>query len=310
MYNLNYDIQKGEEYLKYLPPKVRTAFLLTDTEKRKKISEIRIKSAGAVSVTWDKVSYLKADGSLSDLSSDAISLDNGDFKMMIARMCESSLYAAQNELCHGFITLPGGHRVGVCGKTAVKSKEIISLSDISSVNIRISREIFGAADKVLKYVTDGFVLHNTLILSPPACGKTTILRDAARALGGGRYNFKVGIVDERGEIAGIYRGKASNDVGPLTDVYTNCPKEKGIEMLLRGMSPDIIITDEIGTKQDEDAVKGAINAGVKLLCSAHAFDINDLRRRQVLSSLIETNVFERIVVLSRKNGAGTIEKVY
>ena len=307
MYELR---QKGEEYCLYLPTHVRTAFLSLPGKIREKISEIRIKNDGFTSVTWDKVSFLKGDGTLSDCSKNSVYVSSSDFKTMMDRMCQSSVYAAQNELCTGYITLPGGHRVGVSGKTVVKCGKIIALTDISGINIRISREIYGAADKILKYITDGNALHNTLIISPPACGKTTILRDAARSLGGGLYNFKVGIVDERGEIAASLKSKASNDIGPLTDVYTSCPKAEGMEMLLRGMSPDIIITDEIGTKTDEEAAKHTINAGVKLLCSAHAYDLNDLQRRDILSSLIDGKVFESIIVLSRKNGAGTVEKVY
>ncbi len=302
--------KKGEEYLEYLPPEVRTAFLSLPGMIREKVSEIRIKNDGFTAVTWDKVSYLQSGGALSDLSKNAICVDSADFKRMIDRMCESSVYAAQNELCAGFITLYGGHRIGVCGKTAVKNGKIIALSDISGVNIRISREVFGAADKILDCITNGTDLHNTLVLSPPAYGKTTILRDAARSLGGGRYNFKVGVVDERGEIAASYKGKASNDIGALTDVYANCPKAEGMKMLLRGMSPDIIITDEIGTKDDEEAARTTINAGVKLLCSAHAYDLDDLKRRDILSSLLDANMFERIIVLSRRKGAGTIEKIY
>ena len=302
--------QKDEEYLEYLPYGVLKAFCLIPADVKEKISEIRLKRGGAAAVTRDKVSYLKADGALSDSPENAVSVGDCDFKTMIDRMCQSSVYAAQNDLCRGFITLPGGHRVGVCGKAAQRGGEIISLSDISSVNIRISREIKGAADRIIGLIWDGRSLHNTLIISPPACGKTTLLRDAARLLGGGLYNFKVGIADERCEIAAVSGGVPLNDVGPLTDVYSNCPKPEGMEMLLRSMGPDIIITDEIGTKADEEAARHIINAGVKLICSAHAYDIEDLKRRDILSSLLNTHTFERIIVLSRRNGAGTVEKIY
>ena len=215
---------KGEEYLDYLPCGVLNAFLSLPYKTKQAVCEIRLRRGGAAAVTWDKVSYLKPDGTLSDSPLGAVTVLAYEFKTMIDKMCQSSVYAAQNDLCRGFITLPGGHRVGVCGKTALKGGEIVSLSDISAVNIRISREIKGAADKITDYILDGKRLYNTLIISPPACGKTTLLRDAARLLGGGLYNFKVGIVDERGEIAAATCGEPQNDIGALSVVYSNCPK--------------------------------------------------------------------------------------
>lgn len=215
-------------------------------------------------------------------------------------MCRGSMYANQHSLRNGYITLPGGHRAGVVGK-AVKDGDVTThLRDISAVNIRISREVTGAADIILPYIKEGEKIFNTLIISPPSAGKTTVLRDVARQIGN---RCRVGLIDEREEIA---RGK---DVGRYTFVMEDCTKSDGIIMMLRSMSPQVILTDEIGTKEDETALKKLLNAGVKMICTAHGYDENDILRREVFKSLITDKVFEKIIVLSSKNGPGTLEKV-
>ena len=122
--------------------------------------------------------------------------------------------------------------------------------------------------------------------------------------------MRVGIVDERGEIAAMQGGKAQYDIGFLTQVYTGCPKADGMLMMLRGMSPDVIITDEIGAREDEEAIFAIINSGVKIICSIHGYDLEDVKRRGLINELTEAEVFERKIILSRKEGPGTVEKIY
>lgn len=219
---------------------------------------------------------------------------------IVMKMCKGSMYANQNTLKDGYITLGGGHRVGVVGTVVNESGKSTYMREISALNIRISRDIYGAADKIMPYIKSENRVYNTLIISPPSCGKTTALRDVARQLGN---CVKVGVVDERSEIV---QGKC---VGKYVFSLDGCSKHEGILMLLRSMAPSVIITDEIGSEEDETAIKKLINAGVKIICTAHGYDEKDVMRRKVLAELITDGAFERLIILSAKNGAGTLEKV-
>ncbi len=228
---------------------------------------------------------------------------------------ENSIYAFQDEIRNGYITLRGGHRVGITGKAVLDGTGIKNLKDISGLNIRVSREIRGCSDQILKFIVQGENdIYNTLIISPPKCGKTTILRDIARSVSDGvpqigLKGLKVGIVDERSEIAACFKGSPQKQVGVRTDVLDACPKQIGMSMLLRSMSPDVIITDEIGSSGDKEALMQVINAGVKIVTTAHGYSISQLKLRKEVLSMLEEKVFDRLVVLSCKNGPGTLEEV-
>ncbi|MCM3136062.1 stage III sporulation protein AA [Paenibacillus polysaccharolyticus] len=225
-----------------------------------------------------------------------------------------SLYTLEEELRKGFITIPGGHRIGLAGRTVLSGGRVEYLRDINGFNVRVAREVQGVADPVLPYLLDmknGQVLH-TLILSPPQQGKTTLLRDLARQISNGtkltaggelrqgiRPRLKVGIVDERSEIAGSYKGVPSFDVGPRTDVMDGCPKAEGMMMMLRSMSPDVLIVDEIGRPEDAEAVMEALHAGVSVIATAHARDLSELAARPALKTLIAEQMFQRYVQLKR-----------
>ncbi len=203
----------------------------------------------------------------------------------------SSVYAFVEEIKNGFLTLKGGHRIGICGRTVVKKDEVTNIVDFSGLNIRIAKEIKGCANNIYE-ISKG---ESTLIISPPGCGKTTILRDFARLLG---EKHNVCIVDERGEIAASYRGIPQFDVGIMTDVLDLCPKKEGIEIVLRGMSPQYIVTDEIG-KGDVSAVNKGLLCGVKFVLSAHGDDIDETIRRLGFEQVADK--FGSIVLIG-KNG--------
>ncbi|WP_339831278.1 stage III sporulation protein AA [Paenibacillus sp. FSL R7-0272] len=225
-----------------------------------------------------------------------------------------SLYTLEEELRKGFITIPGGHRIGLAGRTVLSGGRVEYLRDINGFNVRVAREVQGVADPILPYLLDmrnGQVMH-TLILSPPQQGKTTLLRDLARQISNGtkltaggelrhgiRPRLKVGIVDERSEIAGSYKGVPSFDVGPRTDVMDGCPKAEGMMMMLRSMSPDVLIVDEIGRPEDAEAVMEALHAGVSVIATAHARDLSELAARPALKTLIAEQMFQRYVQLQR-----------
>ncbi|HHV60455.1 MAG TPA: stage III sporulation protein AA [Clostridiaceae bacterium] len=230
-------------------------------------------------------------------------------------LSQNSIYAFLDEIKCGFITIRGGHRVGITGRTVLEGQSVKNIKDISGLNFRISKEIKGCSDNYIGYlINEKKEVTNTLIVSPPGCGKTTMLRDLARNLGNGIKKhgiegLRVGIVDERSEIAACYKGVASHDVGIRTDVLDGCPKSVGMVMMLRSMSPDVIITDEIGNEGDREAVLCVINAGVKIISTAHGYSISDLKSRKEVLKLIEDKVFERYLVLGKSKGPGIVVEI-
>ena len=186
--------------------------------------------------------------------------------------------------------------------------KVKTIRNISSLNIRICREILGCSKKVMKYIVEDKKVLNTLIISPPKCGKTTILRDIARNLSDG--GKKISIIDERSEIAASYLGVPQMKVGIRTDVLDNCLKSEGLIMAIRSLSPEIIICDEIGTLKDIEALIMAFNSGVNIIVTLHGESIDDLTNRSVFKELLENNVVERVILLSNREGVGTVENVY
>ena len=238
-----------------------------------------------------------------------------DIKYIMQRISNYSIYAFEDEIRQGYITIKGGHRVGLCGICVIENNSIKTIKDISSINIRACKEIIGCADKVMPYITHNNSVHNTIIISPPKCGKTTLLRDITRHISQGdknkNFNGKnVSIIDERSEIAGSFKGIPQMEVGDRTDVLDNCPKSQGIMMAIRSMSPDVIVCDEIGTQKDMESILMALNSGISLITTIHGFGIEDLYKRLVFKDIVENYVFSRGIVLSNKKGIGTIECIY
>lgn len=232
------------------------------------------------------------------------------------KVCENSVYSYKKQICEGFITIKGGNRVGITGSAVVEEDKIINIEYISSLNFRISREKKGCSEEILKNILDieNGTIFNTLIVSPPGGGKTTILKDIIRNISTGIPELKFapktcGVVDERGEIAAMYRGIAQNDLGPLTDVIENIPKYKGMTMLIRSMAPSIIFCDEIGSKEDVEAIKYAICSGVRGVFTAHANNIKDLKKNSEISKLLTNRLIQRIIVLDDIN-KGQVKEFY
>lgn len=215
-----------------------------------------------------------------------------------------SIHTALEQVRHGFLTVAGGHRIGVCGSGVLREGRVQNLKNISSVNIRIAKEVRGAARQVLENLKENGELMSTLILSPPGCGKTTLLRDLVRCIsdGEGTEPMRVGLVDERGEIAAMENGLPQMDVGRRTDVLEGCPREEALMMLLRGMNPQVLAVDEITAEADAGALSAAAGCGVILLATTHSTKVSELFDRQSCGRLLERGVFRRAVYITFNRG--------
>jgi stage III sporulation protein AA len=304
------------EVLAYLSRNLREILMRMDMRGMEGLEEIRLRAGKPLSVQNSKGDwFVDASGRLAANPGKAVIITQDELIKTLELISENSVYAYQDEIRNGFITLRGGHRVGITGKAVIDTGIIRNIKDISGLNLRIAREVPGCAGLLADYViSNQKEVYNTLILSPPQCGKTTMLRDLSRLLSDGIpekgfRGVKVGIVDERSEIAACYRGVAQNAVGVRTDVLDGCPKGLGMSILLRAMSPQVIVTDEIGNRGDQEAIRQVINAGVKIITSAHGYNISELKTRQEVVTLLQERVFERFIVLSNRHGPGTLEEV-
>lgn len=238
---------------------------------------------------------------------DAGRISAADIRETVSLLSAYSLYAFEEELRQGYLTVEGGHRVGFCGKAVMEDGDIRTLRQINALNIRIARERRGWGEAFLPDLLEEGRLCHTLIVSPPGCGKTTLLRDIIRCLS--ERMLTVGVVDERGEICPLRDGAPQMDVGPCTDILEGCPKAKGMVLLLRSMSPDIIAVDELGRQEDIAAVEEVLHCGVKLIATAHGYSFADMRTRPHLEKPVREKIFERYIILSNRKGTGTLEAI-
>ena len=232
---------------------------------------------------------------------------------LMNKISHFSIYTLEEELKRGYITVSGGHRIGLAGKVILEAGCVKAIRDISSFNIRIAREKIGIADPVIPYIFQKKWL-NTMVIGPPQTGKTTLLRDIARIISTGSkkegiHAGKVGIVDERSEIAGCINGVPQLTFGHRMDVLDACPKAEGMMMMIRSMSPDVLVVDEIGRKEDAEAIQEAVHAGINLIMTTHGSSLEEIRKRPSLKEIVNQKIFQRYIVLSRKDGPGTVTHI-
>ncbi len=231
---------------------------------------------------------------------------------ILAYLGNYSLYAYEDEIRQGFLSLPGGHRVGLAGRAVLERGRIRTLTEVSSLNIRFAHQIRGCAVRVVPLLWEGDRLCHTLIVSAPGKGKTTLLRDCIRLISDGNAAHRgrtVGVVDERMEIAGSFRGLPGNDVGIRTDVLDACPKAEGMLILIRSMAPEVVAVDEVGAQEDVAALQYAMHCGCVLLATVHGGSLEELRRRPALREMIDAALFERYIVLEAGSRPGRVKSV-
>ncbi len=281
-----------------------------------RLQEIRLR-VNAPAVVWidNREWFVDEKGMLMDRQPGSGACRAEELEAILKHLCQYSVYAFTDEIRQGFLTIQGGHRIGLSGQVILEDRDRIrNLKYIRYLNIRIAHEIKGVADSVLPYLYDRRgQAFNTLLISPPGCGKTTMLRDIIRYLSDGtKYGkgMNVSVVDERSEIAGSYLGIAQNDVGIRTDVLDGCPKQEGMMLLIRAMSPQVLAVDELGNEGDIRALQMASGCGCRLLATIHGSSLEEIRDKKYMRNVIEERLFERYLVLTRKNGRCEVEGIY
>lgn len=291
-----------ETILKFLPKNIADQISKIPPSQKEELEEIRIRIDRPIEITMKGapmfLSYIIR-------QEDAFNLLN--------KISQFSIYTLEEELKRGYITVSGGHRIGLAGKVILEEGKVKAIRDIASFNIRIAKEKIGIAEKIIPFIFNHSWMH-TMIVGPPQTGKTTLLRDIARIISSGNQEkgisaYKVGIVDERSEIAGCVHGIPQMTFGHRLDVLDACPKAEGMMMMIRSMSPDVLVVDEIGRMEDAESIQEAVHAGIKLIMTTHGTSLEEAKNRPSLKSIIDQNIFQRFIVLSRAHGPGTITHI-
>lgn len=282
--------EQVEQVLALLPDRLRRSMPILPPEEMTRVEEIRLRAGRPMMLTVSGgARYL-----------DGPEVEQNELEYLLQKASKWSVHTVLEQLREGYMTVEGGHRIGVAGTAVMEAGRVRTLRDIFSVNIRVARQIKGCARNVICGMKTGSAVKNTLILAPPGVGKTTLLRDMVRTLS--EAGLRVAVADERGEVAAVWKGRAQMDLGGCTDVLTGCPKGQAVQMLLRGMNPQVIAFDEITAPEDVRAVEQSVGCGAAVLATAHAEQVADLRRRSVYRALLEGGVFETFIFLSCIDG--------
>ncbi len=303
------------DILRFFPPEIRSRLGRIPGAAQQSVIEIRLRTEQPLELNCGIRSWLvSAGGELVEDPERAWVISSDEMRKAINSLTTGSYYALEDEIAQGYLALPGGHRAGVTGQALIHSGRVKTIRNLSSVNFRIARAHPGIARPILPFLWKDGRLLKTLIISPPAAGKTTLLREIIRELSFGVPGLNIpgqrlAVVDERSELAGSYLGVPQLDLGPRTDVLDGCPKEEGVYLVLRAMNPQIIATDEIGREKDQQMIADVINAGVSFITTAHARNLTEAMLRPGLRRILENGSVDRLIVLSNRLGPGTIESV-
>ena len=286
----------------YIPKRLRKLFL---TIKLDSVEEIRLRKGKPIMIYGKFIPQYVGKKEISPVLKDDMPIvTEEDINEALELISASSLYAVEDRLKNGYITVTGGHRIGFCGSAVLKNGRVCTIKNISGLNYRISREINGAGDVVINSIMRGKKILNTLIISPPGCGKTTLLRDVIRQIS--QKGIRVSVADERNEISALHNGFCGFDLGASCDILEGASKEEAMTILIRSMGPEVIATDEIGTAADVSVIKKAIQSGVCVISTIHS----DHREALMKKHADIAECFECMITLSHRNGPGTIEEIY
>ena len=278
-----------------------------------KLQEIRLRVGAPFLIVYGgKEFFLDSAGRFTSEADKAFVVGQREIRETLEYISNYSMYAFDEELRQGYLTVQGGHRVGVAGKMIWEGRQAKSMKNISFLNIRLAHEVQGCADDILPYLVREQGIYHTLLISPPRCGKTTLLRDLIRQLSDGdssRGGMTVGVVDERSELGACYLGVPQNDVGCRTDILDGCPKVEGMMMLVRSMAPQVIAVDEVGSGEDVRAMEYVMNCGICLLATAHGISIDDIKNKPVFGRLVKEKIFGRYVLL-QPGAVGKLQAIF
>ena len=287
-------VQACQQALGVLPPRLRQEALALPQEALARAEEFRLRAGWPMSVVLgERERFLNGPP-----------VEGGELERLVEIASQASLHAVLDQLRRGYLTVAGGHRLGLCGTAVLQGGGIHALRGFSSANLRVARQVEGAAAPVLDSLCPGGRLASTLILAPPGMGKTTLLRDLIRLVseGEGCAPLRVSLADERGEVAAMYNGRPQLEVGRRTDVMEGCPKAQGLMLLLRGMNPQVLAVDEVTAPEDVQALTTAVGCGATLLATAHGSELADLERRPVYRPLLKEGLFRFLVRIRREDG--------
>lgn len=305
--------------LQIFPASLRNMFEIVASE-GECVQEIRLRAGQPVIVVRQPKDteaslefFLSKEGKWDTNEKKAFVMSARDMEETLKHICNYSVYAYDEEIRQGYLTLQGGHRVGLAGQVVWEHDTVKTMKYINYMNIRVAHEIKDVSKPVLSFLYENGDFLNTLIVSPPGCGKTTMLRDIVRNVSNGNRYGKgctVGLVDERSEIAGTYQGLPENDVGIRTDVLDACPKVYGMMLLIRALSPKVIAIDELGSSDDVKALELVMHCGSKILATIHGTDMESIITKRFMKEILKDKAFERYILLGKHNGKCIIEGIY
>ena len=304
---------KSEKILSLLTGEIRKIFEKTALDESG-LQEIRLRAGQPLMVVcMGREFFLDQTGRAWSMADQGYRVSKEEVTKALERLSSYSMYAYEEDVRRGFLTVQGGHRVGLAGRTVVEGEKIFGIRDISFLNIRIAHQIRGCAQPLLPYVYRDGQLENTLIVAPPGCGKTTVLRDLIRLVSDGNELARgqsVAVVDERSELGGCSDGVPQNDLGACTDVLDGCPKAEGMLLMIRSMAPAVLAVDELAGEADKKALLTAFGCGVKLLATAHGQQLGDIRKREDIGPLWAEGYFTRCLILENHGEPGRLMAVF